>query len=298
MVLCFLFIMGSCLPHQLHADQAAPTVVRYPSSDSNPYYYKRVKYFVEMLQLALLKSDHNYQLEKLQMPFMNETRSKTNIAASLYDVHWLNAQTPFEAELEPVRIPLCKGLSGWRILFIRPESQAAFSKIKNMNDLRQYLAGHGSDWPDAARYESLNLPQKLSGSWKGLFSMLKQNRIDYLSRSALEIYDEDDAFPELNLKVESQLVIRYPAAYYFYVRKNNPQLAADVKIGLERAIADGSFDEIFNRYFSEKINRLHMESRRIIEIPLPEDVPLIADRKSHPSYWYTEKVKLPKSSVQ
>jgi hypothetical protein len=289
MVAYILFIMGSCLSHQLHADQSAPIVVRYPSSDSNPYYYKRVKYFVEILQLALSKSDHNYQLEKLQMPFMNETRSKTNLAARLYDIHWLNAQTPFETELEPIRIPLCKGLSGWRILFIRPESQAAFSNLKSMNDLRHYTAGHGNDWPDAARYQSLDLPQKLSGSWKGLFSMLKQNRIDYLSRSSLEIYDEEDAFPELNLKVESQLVIRYPAAYYFYVKKTNTQLAADIKVGLERAIADGSFDVIFNRYFSEKIKRLRMEGRRIIEIPLPEDVPLIVDRKAHPSYWYTVK---------
>jgi len=287
-VLCVLCIAGGCLPLQLHADQAAPIVVRYPASDSNPYYYKRVKYFVEILDLALSKSDHHYQLQKIYLPFMNETRSKTNIAANLYDVHWLNAQASLGPEVEPIRIPLCKGLAGWRILFIRPESQPAFSKIQKMNDLLYFVAGHGNDWPDAARYKSLNLPQKLSGSWKGLFSMLKQNRIDYLSRSALEIYDEDDAFPDLNLKVESQLLLHYPAAYYFYVKKNNKQLASDIQVGLERAIADGSFDKIFNRYFSEKIKRLHMDNRRVIQISLPEDVELIADRKEHPSYWYTK----------
>ena len=290
-VLCILFVVG-CLPYQIRAEEAAPTIVRYPASDSNPYYYKRVKYFVEVLELALSKSDHKYQLQKVALPFMNESRSKTNMMENLYEVHWLNAQASLDRDLEPVRIPLCKGLSGWRILFIRPDSQQAFSKLRNVNDLRQYVAGHGNDWPDTARFHSLDIPQKLSGSWKGLFRMLKQHRIDYLSRSALEIYDEDDAFPDLNLKVESHLVIYYPAAYYFYMRKDNKQLAKDIQVGLERAIADGSFDKVFNRYFSEKIGRLNMEKRHVIPIALPEDVELIADRKQHPSYWYTVKSTL------
>jgi hypothetical protein len=181
---------------------------------------------------------------------------------------------------------LCKGLTGWRILFIRPENQRKFASIKTLGDLRHFTAGHGNDWPDTARFDSLQLPQKLSGSWKGLFYMLKQNRIDYLSRSALEIYDEENAFPELDLKIESDLIIHYPAAYYFYVNKTNHQLAADIQTGLERAIADGSFEKVFNRYFSANINRLSLPNRRIIPVNLPNDKKLLEDRKDHPAYWY------------
>jgi ABC-type amino acid transport substrate-binding protein len=284
---CILCILISLLPKHVSADQTAPIVVRYPASDSNPHYYKRVKYFVEILELALSKSNHQYQLQKISLPFMNESRSKTNITANLYDVHWLNTQTFLDQDLQPIRIPLCKGLTGWRVFFIRPESQLEFSSIKSADDLKNYTAGNGNDWPEAVLYDHANLPQKLSGSWKGLFYMLKQNRIDYLSRSALEIYDEEDAFPELNLKVESQLIIQYPAAYYFYVSKNNKQLSADIKIGLERAIADGSFDKIFNRYFSEKLKRLDLGNRRIVKITASENTKLLSDQKKHPSYWYT-----------
>ncbi len=272
----------------LYAEQATLIAVRYPASDSNPHYYKRVKYFVEILELALSKSNHQYQLQKVSLPFMNESRSKTNITANLYDVHWLNTQVFLDNDLQPIRIPLCKGLTGWRVLFIRPESQQEFSSIKSVTNLKNYTAGNGNDWPEAVLYDRAGLPQKLSGSWKGLFYMLKQNRIDYLSRSALEIYDEENAFPELNLEIESKLIIQYPAAYYFYVNKNNQQLAADIKIGLERAIADGSFDKIFNRYFSEKIKRLDFGHRRIVKITVPENSKLLSDRKKHPSYWYTE----------
>ena len=281
-----LCIVISLLPKHVYAEQTAPIVVRYPASDSNPHYYKRVKYFVEILELALSKSNHQYQLQKISLPFMNESRSKTNITANLYDVHWLNTQTFLDKDLQPIRIPLCKGLTGWRVLFIRPESQQQFSAIKSTNDLKRYTAGNGNDWPEAILYDQVGLPQKLSGSWKGLFYMLKQNRIDYLSRSALEIYDEEDAFPELNLKVESKLIIQYPAAYYFYVSKNNEQLAADIEIGLERAIADGSFDKIFNRYFSEKLKRLDFGHRRIVKVTASENTKLLSDKKKHPSYWY------------
>ena len=286
-ILGILFFVGSLSATHIYAAQSAPVAVRYPASDSNPYYYKRVKYFVEILELALSKSDHQYQLEKVSLPFMNESRSKTNIMANLYDVHWLNAQPFLDNGLQPIRIPLCKGLTGWRVFFIRPESQQAFSTIKNITDLKHYTAGNGNDWPETVLYRHAELPQKLSGSWKGLFNMLKQNRIDYLSRSALEIYDEENAFPDWNLKIESKLVLQYPAAYYFYVNKNNQQLAADIQVGLERAIADGSFDKIFNLYFSEKIKQLDLANRRVIKITAPESSKLRLDKKAHPSYWYT-----------
>lgn len=263
-----------------------PTLVRYPASDTNPYYYKRVKYYVEILELALSKSGQPYQLQKISLPFMNETRSKTNLINNVYDVHWLNAQTFLEKDLTAIRIPLCKGVMGWRILFIRPDSQMKFRTVKNRADLLEFTAGHGNDWPEVDRYTSLELPQKLSGSWKGLFYMLKQRRIDYLSRSVIEIYDEEDAFPELNLNIESKIALHYPATNFFYVNKHNQKLAADIQLGLERAISDGSFDKIFNRYFGEKIKRMHIEKRHVIELPVPFDAPLLADQKAHPSYWY------------
>lgn len=289
-ILYWLLIIGGLLPHQLHAEQTAPIIVHYPASDSNPFYYKRVKYFVEILELALSKSNHHYKLEKISLPFMNESRSRTNITTHVYDVHWLNAQNALDTDLQAIRIPLCKGLTGWRILFIRPESQKDFAAIKSLDDLRHFTAGHGNDWPEVTRYDNLELPQKLSGSWKGLFFMLKQNRIDYLSRSALEIYDEEDAFPELNLKIESQLTLHYPATYYFYVNKNNKQLADDIQLGLQRAIADGSFDKVFNRYFSEKIKRLNLAHRHVIQMPISADATLLADKKAHPGYWFSTNI--------
>jgi Bacterial extracellular solute-binding proteins, family 3 len=259
-------------------------LVRYPASDSNPHYYKRVRYYVEILDLALKKSGRPYRLEKISLPFMNESRSKQNLIHNIYDVHWMNAQEFLEPELIPVRIPLCKGLTGWRIFFINPEDQRKFSEVTDIDSLRKNIAGHGHDWPEVPIFNSNNLQQKLSSSWKSLFKMLAKKRIDYLSRSVLEIYDEENAFPELHLSIESNLIVHYPAAYYFYVEKNNRALAELIEKGLKKAVSDGSFDAIFNRYFLNKITRADIPHRRLLEIPFPSSTRFIED--SEPQYWY------------
>lgn len=280
-LLLLLFIQ--LLTSNTFADSNNSLIVRYPASDNIRTYTKRVNYFVEILELALQKSGKPYQLEKITTPILLENRSKNNIKQKFYDVHWMNAKTALEADLRPIPIPLCKGLTGWRILFIRPDNQAAFSNMNNLVELNKFTAIHGHDWPEKYMYENNHLRQKLANNFKSLFLMLHRKRGDYLSRSVLEIFEEEHAFPNLNIAVEKDLVLHYPAAYYFYVDKDNQELADALTKGLKIAIADGSFDEIFNRYFSEQIQRAHLSTRRIIDIPYTPPKSL---DQSIPDFWY------------
>ena len=113
--------------------------------------------------------------------------------------------------------------------------------------------------------------------------MLHRKRGDYLSRSVLEIFEEENVFPELNLTIEQELSIYYPAAYYFYVAKDNTELAEAIESGLKTAIADGSFDEIFNRYFAEEIKKAKLTNRRVIQIPF-SNTDFID--QSNPDFWF------------
>ena len=73
------------------------------------------------------------------------------------------------------------------------------------------------------------------------------------------------------------MVLHYPTAYYFYVHKDNQALADDIAAGLERAIADGSFDALFDRYYGEVVRHANLSNRRVFDLVnplLPEDVPL------------------------
>ncbi len=264
--------------NQLTAQTSLPSIrVRYPASDSNPYYYQRVKYFVEILDLALSKSGRSYTLEKIDLPFMKEGRSSRYILNNTYDVHWINTQNELEQDLQPIRIPLFKGLIGWRIFFINADSQADFSAIDSIAKLRQKVAVLGHDWPDTPLFEQQRLPVKTSVSWEGMFGMLNARRIDYFPRSALEIWDERNAFPDFSISIEKDLVLHYPAAYYFFVDRKNTQLAEMLETGLNRAVADGSFDLIFNKYFAERLEQLKLKERRRIDLEvdsLPPGAPL------------------------
>jgi hypothetical protein len=68
------------------------------------------------------------------------------------------------------------------------------------------------------------------------------------------------------------------------VNKRNVTLAKLIETGLERAIADGSFDELFNEHFGETIERLDLENATYFQLAnplLPELTPT-----SKQELWY------------
>ena len=71
---------------------------------------------------------------------------------------------------------------------------------------------------------------------------------------------------------------------YFFVSRKNAALAADIQTGLERALADGSFEALFQRHFGAILKRAELDSRRVTELNnplLPPETPL-NDRR----LWY------------
>ena len=68
------------------------------------------------------------------------------------------------------------------------------------------------------------------------------------------------------------------------VNRKNTRLAHDIRVGLEKAIRDGSFHKLFQQYFGAQIRKAHLETRTVIELqnPLqPPETPSI-----RPELWY------------
>lgn len=253
--------------------QSEKLLVQYPKIQDQ---YERDfdQYFLDLLTLALDKSGVSYTLEPLPLPLMVESRSAKFLESNQNMVHWLNASVEREHDLRPIKVPLFKGLIGWRLLFIRKEEQPEFFKIMTKSDLANYVAGQGHDWPDIKILKENNLKVLASSSWQGLFEMLTYKRIDYFPRSVIEIERELRIFSSLDLYVEKSLVLRYPAAYYFFVNTENQSLATAIEAGLKKAIADGEFDTLFNRNFADIIKRAQLDERKIIELKSSGDFPL------------------------
>jgi ABC-type amino acid transport substrate-binding protein len=168
-------------------------------------------------------------------------------------------------------------LIGWRLLLIKANSAKKFKKILAIDELKKLQAGQGHDWPDTKILESNGF--KVTGvvNYESLFKMLELNRIDYFSRSIAEIGPEEKIYKKYNILIEPSIAIHYPSVAYFFVNKKNIKLASAVELGLEKAIADGSFDKLFHKYYDDFLVKSKIKNRRIFELNnplLPDNVPL------------------------
>ncbi len=180
-----------------------------------------------------------------------------------------------ESALLPIRIPIDKGLIGWRLMLINRSDAARWSRFTSAVDLNNLTAGQGSDWPDMFILRDSGYKVYGTSNYESLFSMLQQRRIDYFPRAVSEIWTEVDAHKD-SLMVAPRLAFRYTTATYFFVRKDQAQLAADVTRGLDSMIADGSYEKLFQHYYGDLIRRSALRERQVVELPnsmLPDGIP-------------------------
>lgn len=263
----------------------AAEVVRYPalSAAHDP----NRAYVVAVLQLALAKSGKSYDLVSDPTIPMQQGRAiaEARSATGKVDVIWTMTTKEREAQLLPIRIPIDKGLLGWRIPLLDANRTDLLSELATLTDLQRWKAGQGHDWPDTEILRSNGLNVVTSCCYDTLFSMMLAGRFDYFPRSIMEIWVDIANHPTMPLVADSHVVIHYPAAAYFFVSPRRPRLAKDLQTGLERAIADGSFEAVFQAQLGPYIERAQLGRRRIIELtnPLLDVTSLPLER---PELWY------------
>jgi hypothetical protein len=263
-----------CL-HTLPGSAATYTYLRPEWSDSG-----RDPYGVALLKLAFAKAKVCHTLVYSRQN-MKQSRAVLELGRSSgkLDIMITMTSPEREASLLGVPIPLTKGLLGWRIALVRKERLEQFAKVRTAAQLKLFVAGQGHDWPDTAILRGNGLPVHVSSTYDGMFKMLEAGRIDYYPRAVQQLFAEQDRHP--TLAIEPHLVVRYPTDAYFFVNRRNTRLAAELKRGLEAAIADGSFDALFYNYFAPQIAAAQLERRTIIDLPNPlRTASLPLERKS------------------
>lgn len=281
-------VLFTCLICSVIASTAAATeVIRYPAPAGERDL--RDLYLVELLRLALdktLASHGPYQMEPAAEP-LSQSRALAELASGrALDVVWAMTSIEREQRARPVRIPLRKGLLGYRMLIIRTEDSDWFDSVISLDQLREVRAGQGHDWPDSDILIANGLHVLRASSYDSLFLMLEQGRFDYLPRGLTEIWAEIDQRPEMAITVAPALLLYYPTASYFFVAPDNTALAERLTQGLEAALKDGSFDRLLFEFpqHREALERTQAHGRRvlILENPLlPPQTPL-----HRPELWY------------
>lgn len=188
------------------------------------------------------------------------------------DILWTVSTVAREQKLLPVRIPIDRGLIGWRLLLVRQGEQEQFASLGQAG-LSEKIAGQGHDWPDLAVLRANGFAAQGSSTYEGLFAMLARGHIDYFPRSVSEIWPELSTRPGLGLAVASGVALHYPEQLYFFVNRRNTALAAALTSCLRKATEDGALKRLFYQYFGEDIALAGLLRRRIVQLQLPEQIP-------------------------
>lgn len=252
----------------------------------------RNDYHIELLRVALERTIEKYGPARLEptKTIMNEIRIEKMLMRGVegVDVMFRPTSKKDEELLTPVRIPLDKGLLGYRIFLIRKNDQAKFSAINSLDELKKLKVGQGRDWNDVQIYEHNHFDIITGSIYEGLFEMLLKGRFDYFARGVEEAHPEYEARRDKmpNLDVEESIVLYYPFPRYFWVPNNKKGEVLHKRLteGLEIMIKDGTFEKIFWKYKGQAIRQANLENRKLFKIEnpfLPETTPL-----NRPELWY------------
>ena len=169
------------------------------------------------------------------------------IAGAGIDVMWGSVTKERESQMRLVQVDLLKGLNNYRVLLINKDAQSKFSRVKSLEDLRQFTVGSGEHWTDGDIFRNNGFTVSATSSYSGLFKMLAARRFDFISRGLYEINNDSKEYKALGLAPEESLLIKYdvPIRYCFFVNKTNSVLGDRLERGLKIAMEDGSFDRLF-----------------------------------------------------
>lgn len=278
---CAVLLLIS-LANTLHA---AIWVITYPQSSVEDDL--RHQYPLALLSLALEKTNVRFEL-KPSTSAMPQARAIKRLEENLeINVFWSMTDITREEQLLPIRIPIAKGLIGWRMLVAPRHSPFLTAPINNLSDLLEYEPVQGIAWPDTKILQANGFNVVTARDYSDAMNMVSAGLADFFPRSVIELDSQLQDSVNNNLELRRDLALQYPSAMYFFVNKRNVTLAKLIETGLERAIADGSFNMLFEQHFGKTIRLLDLSNVRHFELAnplLPKLTPT-----SRQELWYRAK---------
>lgn len=263
----FLFCLSSLLPALPVRADVSVQLLRYAlvSGQEDPH----LRYMLALLQLACDEARLRCQLQAASA--MNQSRALVQLGKpdGGIDLFWGMTSQERERQALPIRIPLDKGLLGWRVALVSADAPERLAGVSGVHQLAAQLAGQVADWPDTVILRHAGLKVLTSQDYGNLFPMLQHHRFDYFPRSVIEVQREAALPQAKGLVIDRHLVLHYPTAMYFFVSPHQPQLAKTLEQGLRLALKDGRFNQLFQRYNGQLLTRLALAQRREIRLDNP-----------------------------
>ncbi|MFL9886958.1 hypothetical protein PQR68_00320 [Paraburkholderia agricolaris] len=247
----------------------------------------RAAFPLAVLDLAMKAAGVEYVARQADV-LMERGRALAELAGhgNAINLLWTSMDVEAERGLPVVRIPINRGLIGYRVFIIRKDRQVDFDRVQSLSDLRTLTGGQGLGWVDteimrAARLNIETVP------YETVFDMIQGGRLDYFPRGLVEAFAELDEprHRERNLVVEKRLLLKYRSDLIFYVSAEHESLARTINRGLVKAYLDGSYMRLFNAhpYIQDALARADLANRKVFVL----DNPYLSegDRQIPDRYW-------------
>ena len=258
----------------------------------NPDY--RDRYALAVLTAALEASSAKYGPFETRISERIMERDRLMLEMVRGDLVNLTAQVTseeWERRLIPIRIPLDKGFSGYRLFLIDGHRQAQFSAVTTVQQLQAMSLGSGRQWSSTPVLRHAGFDVVAGASTNGLHAMLAAQRFVYFPRAIEEALFERDVFVAdfPALAVETDLALYIPLARYFFISPSQQRLALRLEYGMQLIAADGRLDRLFHQAYDGLIEKVGLRKRRIFRL----DNPLLPPRTplSNKAYWYDPMAK-------
>lgn len=229
-------------------------------------------FYMDALVWVLNKSGADYHLVHTEHSASSQVRKVTLLQNNEIDVMYAGTSNHLEKQLLPIRYPITRGLVGTRLLLINKQYQDEYSQINSLEDLKQYSGVLSFGWPEKEIFEAVGLKQ-IEQLYDDIFENINSGTRYYFSRGVLEIYSEllgrEKDLP--NLVVETEILLNYRSAVFFFVNSKNKELQHALNLGFEKGYADGSYQEFFYNHPTVKaaFKKADLKHRAIINIPNP-----------------------------
>lgn len=235
---------------------------------------KRYDYAHDLLQMVLdeTQDDDSKSVVKHATLIMNRNRLLLSLKEGK-ELHVVAEapKTAWVSELHVVRIPIRKGIQGYRLFFINKQDQSKLSALKSFEEFKAIPTGSGKGWSTTRVLREAGFDVVVGNNYEGLFSMLELGRFKTFGRGINEIEAEYLAQKEAhpNLAIDTELMLHIPLPTYFFISPKRPELAKRIERGLWRLIENGKFEAYFLAHHQALIDKFRLKERRRFSIPNP-----------------------------
>jgi ABC-type amino acid transport substrate-binding protein len=227
-------------------------------------------YSIQMLKQVcqVLKRDFTgCRMIPVTIPMLQQRQLKS-LTQDKLDIVWTVTTTERERNYRAIRIPLMKGLIGYRIAVTNDKNLAHFSDLTKLPIIKKLSIAQGHDWPDTQILRANGFSVIEITQFNQIYPNVSRGAYDFTLRGVLEVYPEFEDIRYKNIHIDQNLLFKYPSALYFFVRKDDKKLAEAIEAALIVMIREGTFDQLFNQFNDHKtlLEQANLQQRQVIEL--------------------------------